>query len=131
VRHTCTLQVRSYENDSYGHVNNAIYLNYLEYARIEFLKTIGFDYKRMRSLGFALFVKDLYISYKTPAEAGDVLKITTQPIEKRIASGQFNQKIVKDSGEPVADARITWVFINKNGNPARLPKEFDLPGLKP
>ena len=32
------LQVRSYELDFYGHVNNAIYLNYLEYARGNYLE---------------------------------------------------------------------------------------------
>ena len=33
---TIEVEVRSYELDSYNHVNNAVYLNYLEYARMEF-----------------------------------------------------------------------------------------------
>ena len=37
------VEVRSYELDTYNHVNNAIYLNYLEYARMEYLRRIGFD----------------------------------------------------------------------------------------
>ena len=38
------LKVRSYECDSYSHVNNAVYLNYLETARMDFLNQIGFPY---------------------------------------------------------------------------------------
>ena len=39
MAHESTLTTRSYECDSYGHVNNAVYLNYLEFARIRFLNT--------------------------------------------------------------------------------------------
>ena len=37
-RYTCHLTVRGNELDSFGHVNNAIYLNYLEQARWEILR---------------------------------------------------------------------------------------------
>ena len=36
---TSDLIVRTYECDSYGHVNNAVYVNYLEYGRMQFLNT--------------------------------------------------------------------------------------------
>jgi len=35
---TQSLKVRSYELDSQGHVNYAVYLNYLEYARVSVLE---------------------------------------------------------------------------------------------
>ena len=52
----CSLKVRTYECDSYGHVNNANYLNYLEYARCEMLKAVDFDYPAMIKAGFGLYV---------------------------------------------------------------------------
>ena len=39
---TLKFKVRSYECDSYGHVNNAVYLNYLEFARMSALEENGF-----------------------------------------------------------------------------------------
>ena len=39
------LKVRSYECDSYNHVNNSVYLNYLEYGRMEYLHSINFSFK--------------------------------------------------------------------------------------
>ena len=39
---THKLKVRSYECDTYGHVNNAVYLNYLEFALMSALEENGF-----------------------------------------------------------------------------------------
>ena len=39
--HEFYFEVRGYELDSFGHVNNSIYLNYLEEARWQFLKEIN------------------------------------------------------------------------------------------
>ena len=32
------IEVRTYELDSYGHVNNAVYLSYFEYTRMKYLR---------------------------------------------------------------------------------------------
>ena len=53
--HTTYVEVRTYELDSYNHVNNAVYLNYLEHARMDFLKAIGFDYKGLFAEGYMLY----------------------------------------------------------------------------
>ena len=39
------IKVRSYELDSFGHVNNANFLNYLEAARGNFLEEYGLSFK--------------------------------------------------------------------------------------
>ncbi|HPX14738.1 MAG TPA: thioesterase, partial [Treponemataceae bacterium] len=45
MKFAATHCVRSYELDAYNHVNNAVYLQYLEYGRMEFLKAVHFDYE--------------------------------------------------------------------------------------
>ena len=45
------LQVRDYECDVQGIVNNAIYQNYFEHTRHEFLNSIGCDFNKLRSEG--------------------------------------------------------------------------------
>jgi YbgC/YbaW family acyl-CoA thioester hydrolase len=130
MKHTCTLAVRSYECDGYRHVNNAVYLNYLEFARIEFLRDIGFDYSRMLDMGFGIFVKSISIEFKSPAETGDTLTIVTEPIMKKRASGIFRQIIYK-GGAVSAEADVTWVLVDSSGKPAKIPVELDRPQLAP
>jgi acyl-CoA thioester hydrolase len=126
----CTLTVRTYECDSYNHVNNANYLNYLEYARYEFLKAIGFDYYAAIEAGYGLFVARIEIDYKKPAKPDDVLTIKSWPVKKGAVSGVIVQEI-RHGDDLVVQAKVTWAFVDSNGQPTKIPKEWNLPGLNP
>ncbi len=130
MEYECTLRVRSYECDGYGHVNNAVYLNYLEYARGEYLKAIGFPYQKAIESGYGLYVARIAIDYKSPAFPEDDLKISTKAIKKGAVSGVMAQTISRD-GVVLAAAEVTWAFVDAKGAPTRIPKEWDLPGLRP
>jgi len=126
----CTLRVRTYECDSYGHVNNANYLNYLEYARYEFLRAIGFDYERAIASGYGVFVARVEIDYRKPAITDDELLIRSWPVKKGAVSGALVQEIRRGE-DLIAAAKVTWAFVDSSGMPVKIPKEFDLPGLRP
>jgi acyl-CoA thioester hydrolase len=125
-----TFPVRTYECDSYGHVNNAVYLQYLEYARWHYLKDIGFDYERARKAGYGTYVARIEIDYKRPALTDDVLTIASTPVKKGAVSGTIHQLITRDT-ETIAEAKVTWAFVDASGRPVRIPPEFDVPGLYP
>ena len=126
----CTLRVRTYECDSYGHVNNANYLHYLEFGRYEFLRTIGFDFTQVTKAGFGVYIARIEIDYKRPAITDDELKIKTWPIKKGAVSGIVTQEIWRKE-ELLVSANVTWAFVDSSGIPVKIPKEWDLPGLKP
>jgi len=126
----CTLTVRTYECDSYNHVNNANYLNYLEYARYEFLRDIGFDYDKAFKAGFGTYISRIEVDYKKPAFTDDALVIKTKPIKKGAVSGILEQEI-RRGDDLIILAKVTWVFVDSKGIPAKIPPEWDLPGLKP
>jgi len=127
----CSLQVRTYECDSYGHVNNANYLNYLEFARYEHLKAVGFDYVKAVENGYGVFIARIEIDYKKPATTDDVLTIKSWPVKKGAVSGIIAQEISR--GEDILiEAKVTWAFVNaKTGMPVKIPPEWDMPGLSP
>lgn len=124
------LSVRTYECDSYGHVNNANYLNYLEYARWDFLKQIGFDNEAILEGGYAVYVARIEIDYKKSARADDELVIRSWAIKKGAVSGIIQQQIVRGE-DIIAEAKVTWAFVDRDGMPTKLPKELDVPGLSP
>ena len=126
----CSLAVRTYECDSYGHVNNAVYLHYLEYGRQESLKEMNFDYPAVIAAGYGVYVARIEIDYKKPAFADDGLEIRSRPVKKGAASGVFAQEIWRDD-ELLVSAKVTWAFVDSKGIPVKIPPEWDVPGLKP
>lgn len=129
---TCTseLRVRSYECDSYSHVNNAVYLNYLEFARMDFLNQISFDYEGLVKAGYYLYVTHIDIYYKSSAYLNDDICIDTTSVKLGAVSGTMHQIIRKKDGTVCAEADVTWASV-KDGAPSRIPKEFVVPGLVP
>ncbi|SRR6056297_840001 len=130
VIHTWTTQVRSYELDMHRHVNNATYLNYFEAARMDFLNTIGFDYKALLEKGLSLFVAKIQAHYKAPAYLNDEIFVTTESVKRKRFSGVFRQ-IVYREGTELCTGDITWACVNNEGKPVPLPDEFELPELQP
>ena len=114
---TTVLKVRPYECDSYNHVNNAVYLNYLETARMDFLEKIGFNYDGIFNAGYYLFVTHV--------------DIETWPIKMGAVSGTMHQIIKKPDGQISAEADVTWACVNHEAHPSRIPPEFMVDGLKP
>lgn len=130
MMHECELRVRTYECDAYGHVNNAVYLNYLEYARHEYLRALGFDYPAVVGAGYGLYVARIEIDYKRPAFTDDRLTVKTWPIKKGAVSGVMTQRVLRNE-TLLAEAMVTWAFVDSNGVPTKIPPQWDLPGLRP
>lgn len=126
------LIVRTYECDAYAHVNNAVYLNYLEHARMDFLHSIGFDYKGAVAGGLNMYVTEINIKYKGSAVLDDVLLIETKHTKFGKISGQFSQWIRKEDGTLCAEATVKWGCVDsKTGRPTKFPDEFFVEGLNP
>ena len=130
MEHRCSLTVRSYECDAYGHVNNANYLHYLEFARHAYLRDNGISIAELRDAGFALLVARIAIDFRRPSTTDDPLIVLTSPLRKTRIGGVLAQRIMREE-DTVAEAEVTWVCVDARGRVARLPAAFDREGLSP
>ncbi len=72
-QHALEMEVRDYECDLQGVVNNANYQHYLEHARHVFLKSLGIDFAAFAARGINLVVARIEIDYKFPLKAATAL----------------------------------------------------------
>lgn len=123
---TALVRVRTYELDSYGHVNNAVYLQYLEEARSEFLKQIGLSFHDLGRLGVYLVIVEAHVAYVSPAVYGDEIVIAGAFTDARAASVTITYTLTeKCSGRLIATAWTRGAFVDPTtGRPTRAPRAF-------
>ena len=122
--YTLQLTIRSYECDSYGHVNNATYLNYLEYARMMALQENNLTLDKMKKNGYLVVIRRIEIDYKRPLYMNEKVLIKTSLNHAGKTSGTFHQQILDEKKKQLsAEAWVTWVFTNLEGRPIPIPDE--------
>ncbi|MUG91372.1 YbgC/FadM family acyl-CoA thioesterase [Scytonema sp. UIC 10036] len=117
------LRVRHYEMDALGHVNNAVYQNYLEQAAIEHSEYLGLTLDVYRELGGVFVMRRVEIDYLRPAIAGDTLEVTTWLKEMRGTRTYRRYEIRKQSQEDLlVTAEVLWVWVDvKTMRPRPIP----------
>ncbi len=75
LRRTAQIRIIYADTDRMGVVYHATYLRFLEQARVEFIRGLGFAYADMERMGFGLPVVDLAVTYLAPAEYDDLVSV--------------------------------------------------------
>lgn len=110
--HTTNIRVRYGETDQMGVVYHGNYAQYLEVARVEWLRSIDISYKKMEDDGVMLPVVNLNINFKKPAIYDEVLSIRTKLREKPGLKITIDQEIYNANGNLLTTSEITLVFVN-------------------
>jgi acyl-CoA thioester hydrolase len=115
------------DTDGGGIVYYANYLRYLERARTEWLRSLGFSQQQLaRDPGIVFAVVSLNIEYRRPAKLDDELLVTCEPSVEGAVTIRFAQRIHrKDAGDSntllvEADVRVACVDASTL-RPRRLP----------
>ncbi len=87
-------KVRDYECDLQGVVNNAVYQNYLEHARHEFLNEIGLNFVKLFEDGIMAVVARIDLAYKIPLRSNDEFVVRSR-IEHKGVKYIFYQDIFR------------------------------------
>ncbi|HEY6837975.1 MAG TPA: acyl-CoA thioesterase [Geobacteraceae bacterium] len=116
------MAVRDYECDLQGVVNNAVYQNYLEHARHEYLKSIGIDFAALAAEGINLVVVRVELDYKLSLTSGDRFVVEVRPERISPVRIGFHQDIYRlPDRKLVIRGLVTGTALNAKGRP-QLPK---------
>jgi acyl-CoA thioester hydrolase len=112
--------------DSAGHVNNAVYFNYIEDAGMQAARHFGWPMQRSIAAGFGIMARQQRVEYKQPARLDDELLITTWVIPDGRSTAFRVYTITRPAdGALIARARSRWVWVDlQSGRPMRIPEDF-------
>ncbi len=113
-KHETRLKVRSYELDFFQHVNNAVYLNYIEQARVEVLESAGFTLDDFLAQKILPVVVNININYRRMSHLNDEIVIFTHV--SRVGTSSFVMRHeaynLTCGNVPSFDADVTHAVID-------------------
>ncbi len=113
VQSSLKVIVRSTEIDINSHVNNAKYVEYLEWGREDFYETVHLPYEVLRDLGAVTVTVHLDLNYRKEAKQGDEILVITRPASVGRTSFTLGQTIVRPGDDSlIADASVTLVTVS-------------------
>ncbi|OXM13508.1 acyl-CoA thioesterase [Paenibacillus herberti] len=106
------LVVRSTEIDVNGHVNNAKYLEYLEWGREDWYESAGLDYAAFLEMGIQTVTVNINVNYRRECVQGERLIVRTEPLRAGRTSYALKQELLDSKGVVRADAEVTCVCMD-------------------
>ena len=111
------MQVRDYECDIQGIVNNSVYQNYLEHCRHKFLHKAGLDFAQLHNEGIDAVVIRAELDYKLPLLPGDDFVVQLKMARQGRLRIIFHQEVIRKTDDKLmVKGKITTV-LTKNGRP--------------
>ncbi len=122
------LDVRWGDVDSFGHVNNAVFLAYLEECRSRWMETVPCHWQDGET---GPVVAGVHINYRRPLHWPERIQVTLKPDSPGRSSIKLHSEIRslahdgKRDSVLFADAAVTLVWIDrKSGESVPLPASF-------
>jgi YbgC/YbaW family acyl-CoA thioester hydrolase len=118
------VKVRNHHIDSYGHVNNAQYLVYLEDARTDFFEELGYGLQVLDARKIQVFLTEVTLKFKSPTTVNDWLEIYGWFIELTNRKATWQHEIYhQESGRLVLTGTATGMFL-QNGKLGAIPEDI-------
>ncbi len=118
-------EVRDYELDQYGVVNNAVYLNYLEHTRHAFLTEVGMDAAEVAASGKAIALSAIELRFRASLRSHDAFQVHLVLSELTGARAVLGQRILRlPEQELILEARAVAVFLDERGRPMRISPDY-------
>ena len=127
IEFTWPVRVYYEDTDAGGVVYYANYLKFLERARTEYLRELGFEQDQLKQeYGIIFAVHSLSIQYRKPAVFNDALTVTAEIVDSGNARLTFKQMITRDKDKTsICSADVTIACLNaEKFLPARIPSHI-------
>lgn len=124
--HDAAIRVRYAETDQMGVVYHSNYLIWFEIGRVELMRALGFEYKRMEAEDDCyIVVAEVSCRYLHPARYDELLRVRTRISQAKNRVVKYSYELLRDSDDCLlATGSTTHVVCGRDGKPKRLPEKY-------
>jgi len=126
--HLTTVRVRYAETDQMDIVYYGNYAQYFEVGRAEWIRALGFTYKKMEEMGVRMPVVHMEANFLRPAHYDDLITIKTVlkeiPLKHDIT---FHHEVYNERKKIITKGKVTLFFIDiKTGKWIGMPEDLKM-----
>jgi acyl-CoA thioester hydrolase len=107
-----------------NHIYHARYLDLLEAARGEFLRSLGRTVLELQAGDYIFPVIEARLRYKSPARYDDLLAIEVRPTLVERVRLNFSHRVLNQDGKLILEAETFHACTSREEKPKRLPSEL-------
>lgn len=116
-------RIRYYETDKMGITHHSNYIRIMEEARVEWMDSIGWSFKKCEDMGLASPVLSVNCQYKKATTFDDILIIKVRLKKYNGLRFSFEYEMLKDN-VTVATGETEHCFLNVDGKPVVIKKNY-------
>lgn len=126
THHDTTVRVRYAETDQMGVVYHSNYLIWFEVGRVELMRSLGFDYKRMELEDDTyIVVADVHCRYRRSARYDELLTVRTRILEAKTRTLKFGYEIFRQQDQKLlATGHTIHVACTREGDVKHFPEKY-------
>jgi acyl-CoA thioester hydrolase len=106
------------------HIYHSRYLDLLEAARGEFMRTLGEPVLALQNADYIFPVIEAHLRYKAPARYDDLLTILVWMTRVERVRLNFGHRILNQDGKLLLEAETFHCCTSRDEKPRRLPEDF-------
>lgn len=121
--HLYPLTIRETHLDTFGHVNNAIYLTLLEEARWEYITSNGYSLEKIRETLQGPTILEIKINFYKELKARDKVVIRTTLVSYQKKIGKLKQEMLRNDDEVCCVAEFIIALFDLRERKLILPTD--------
>lgn len=106
--HNYPLLIREAHLDTFGHVNNAVYLSLYEEARWQLVTENGYDLKYVQKSKKGPVILEVNVKFMRELKLREQITITTELVKYEKLVGVLKQQVLKADGTVASEAIFTF-----------------------
>lgn len=110
--YTYEVQIKECHLDSFGHVNNAVYLELYEEARWDFITKNGYGLEQIKATNKGPVILEVNVKYKRELKNRETIVIKSRTSEIRGKIMTLSQEMVKVDGKVASEAQFVVGFFD-------------------
>jgi acyl-CoA thioester hydrolase len=116
-----TVRVNYSETDQMSVAYHARHVVWLDIARTEHLRQVGYSYRDLEATGIRLVVTDLRVRYRLPIRYDDLVRIRCRVADVGSRRVVFHYRLELEGGALAADAETALLCLDQRHRPSRMP----------